>query len=89
MKKINFEKLELYLNIEKTEKTTQDVKSQFANAIYVGANGIEMHALAMKIYQSEGETEFTEKECEMIRHISQRLTPMFIDAIDGVLNQKD
>ena len=49
MKKINFEEMEFFLNIEKTQKRTQDVKSQFANAIYVSATGIEMHALAMKI----------------------------------------
>lgn len=85
MKKINFEEMELFLNIEKTQKRTQDVKSQFANAIYVSATGIEMHALAMKIYNSKGATEFTDKECSMILEVSNRFTPMFIDAINEVL----
>ena len=86
MKKINFEEMEFYLNIEKTQKRTQNVKSQFANAIYVGATGIEMHALAMKIYESKGETEFTDKECSMIQQVTNQFTPMFIDAINIGVN---
>jgi hypothetical protein len=89
MKKINFEEMEFYLNIEKTQKRTQNVKSQFANAIYVGATGIEMHALAMKIYESKGETEFTDKECSMIQQVTNQFTPMFIDAINNVLDKQD
>lgn len=89
MKKINFEEMEFYLNIEKTQKRTQNVKSQFANAIYVGATGIEMHALAMKIYESNGETEFTDKECSMIQQVTNQFTPMFIDAINNVLDKQD
>lgn len=89
MKKINFEEMEFYLNIEKTQKRTQNVKSQFANAIYVGATSIEMHALAMKIYESNGETEFTDKECSMIQQVTNQFTPMFIDAINNVLDKQD
>ena len=81
--------MEFYLNIEKTQKRTQNVKSQFANAIYVGATGIEMHALAMKIYESKGETEFTDKECSMIQQVTNQFTPMFIDAINNVLDKQD
>ncbi len=89
MKKINFEKLEVYLDIEKTKKIEQDVKSEFANFIYKNAAGIEMYALAMKIYNSQGETEFNEKECELIRAASQSLAPFFIDAIENVLKDEN
>lgn len=89
MKKINFEKLDIFTDIQKTNKVEQDVKSELANFIYKNAAGIEMHALAMKIYNSEGETEYNEKECELIRTISQSLAPFFIDAIENVLKDEN
>lgn len=89
MKKINFEKLEIYLDIEKTKKIEQNVKSELANFIYKNAAGIEMHSLAMKIYNSEGETEYNDKECELIRTASQALAPFFIDAIENVLKDEN
>lgn len=89
MKKINFEKLETFTDITKTKKVEQDVKTEFANFIYKNAAGIEMHALALKIYNSQGETEFNEKECELIRAASQSLAPFFIDAIENVLKDEN
>jgi len=88
MKKINFEKLDIFTDIQKTKKVEQDVKAEFANFIYKNAAGIEMHALALKIYNSEGETEYNEKECELIKAVSRSLAPFFIDAIDNILNDE-
>lgn len=88
MKKINFEKLEVFTDITKTKKVEQDVKTEFANFIYKNAAGIEMHALALKIYNSEGETEYNEKECELIKAVSRSLAPFFIDAIDNKLKDE-
>jgi len=88
MKKINFEKLETFTDITKTKKVEQDVKTEFANFIYKNAAGIEMHALALKIYNSEGETEYNEKECELIKAVSRSLAPFFIDAIDNILKDE-
>lgn len=86
MKKINFESLELFLDIERTKSTMQNVKSEFANTIYRGTNGIEYHALALKIYNSTGPAEYNEKECELIRNVANQMTPMFIDAMERVLS---
>ena len=47
-----------------------------------------MHSLALKIYNSEGETEYNEKECELIRAASRSLAPFFIDAIENALKDK-
>ena len=58
MKKIDFSKLEMYRNIEKTEKEKVDVRSSFANMIYSGTSGIAFHALAYKIYNSNGSEEY-------------------------------
>lgn len=89
MKKINFEKLEIFTDIAKTNKVEQNLKSEFANFIYKNAAGIEMHALAMKIYNSEGETEYNDKECELIRAASRSLAPFFIDAIENALKDEN
>lgn len=88
MKKINFEKLEIFTDIAKTNKVESDVKTDFANFIYKNGSGIEMHALALKIYNSEGETEYNDKECELIRAASRSLAPFFIDAIENALKDK-
>lgn len=89
MKKINFEKLEIFTDIAKTNKVEQNLKSEFANFIYKNAAGIEMHALALKIYNSEGETEYNDKECELIRAVSRSLAPFFIDAIENALKDEN
>lgn len=89
MKKINFEKLELFTDITKTKKVEQNVKTEFANFIYKNAAGIEMHALALKIYNSDGETEYNEKECELIKAVSRSLAPFFIDAIENILKDEN
>lgn len=86
MKTINFQSLELFLDLEKTKSATQDVKSQFANTIYRGTNGLEYHALAFKIFNSIGPVAYDEKECELIRTVANQMTPMFIDAIERALS---
>lgn len=89
MKKINFEKLMIFTDIAKTNSVEQNLKAEFANFIYKNAVGIEMHALAMKIYNSSGETKYNEKECELIRAASHSLAPFFIDAIENVLKDEN
>lgn len=89
MKKINFEKLELFTDINKTNKIEENVKNEIANYIYTQGSGIEMHALALKIYNSNGETEYDEKECELIRRVSHSLAPFFIDAIENILKDEN
>ena len=55
--------------------------------IYKHGNGIRAHALALKIYNSKGETEFTDDEVIMISQAAENFcTPNFIDAIHEILN---
>lgn len=89
MKKINFEKVEIFTDITKTNRIERNVKNEIANFIYMNGSGIEMHALALKIYNSEGETEYNDKECELIRAASRSLAPFFIDAIDNILKDEN
>lgn len=89
MKKINFKAVEVCLDIQGDNKATQDVSKDFSNLIYQYGKGIESHALALKIYNSKGENEYSIEECELIRQASLSCAPFFIDAISNVLKNED
>lgn len=79
---INFERVEIFTDVARTSCMIQNVKKEFADIIYRYGNGIEAHALALKIYNSNGNTEYSEDEVKLIRSVSKMLSPAFIDAID-------
>ncbi len=55
--------------------------------IYMNVNGIKAHALAMKIYKSEGDTEYSPEEVKMIRSVAEQLcVPGFIDGLNEQLD---
>ena len=50
--------------------------------IYLNVNGIKAHALAMKIYQSEGAADYSSEEVKLIREVAEKLcAPNFIDGL--------
>ena len=49
MKRINFERIEIFVDIDKTRCSVENYKKDFANIIYQLGRGIEAHALAFKI----------------------------------------
>ncbi len=83
--KINFERIEIFQDIAHTQCTVVNVKTDFANAIYQRGHGIEAHALALKIYNSKGETEYTDKEVSLIKQYADLCQPAFIDAINKII----
>ncbi len=75
-------------------KQVGDARESFANLIYLHVNGIRAHALAMKIYQSNGETEYSQDEVRLIKEVAERMcTPNFIDGLneqlEGGKNESD
>ena len=48
MKRINFERIEIFVDIDKTRCSVENYKKDFANIIYQLGRGIEAHALAFK-----------------------------------------
>ena len=54
MKRINFERIEIFVDIDKTRCSVENYKKDFANIIYQLGRGIEAHALAFKIFNSNG-----------------------------------
>lgn len=85
--KINFKKLRMYSDITRSKESAlvMDVRKQFADILYKNGSGIECLDLALKIYRSDGEEEYTENECNTIRQMASMCSPMFIDAIDNAM----
>lgn len=85
--KIDFERIKVFVDIEKKQCIMQNVKVDMANMLYQNGFGIITHALAFKILGSDAETEYNEQECKIIGdNIARYCTPNLIDAINEILN---
>lgn len=83
MKKINFERFEIYTAINHKEVIVQDCREGFANIIYLNGNGVACHALAMKVYKSEGETEFSDEEIALMKQFAENFGNLsLLDSFD-------
>jgi len=89
MKQINFKELLFFLGVNKEKKTVQDVREDFADLIYNNSSGIRAHALALKIYESNGAIELNNEEEMLIVETAEKLgTPAFIDSIREALKKQ-
>lgn len=87
MAKINFQAFDIYVSVNRKAVQTIDVREKFADMIYNNVNGIKAHALALKIYESEGEADYTEDEVKLVRVVAERLcVPGFIDGLNEQLD---
>lgn len=83
--KIDFEHLKVFTDIAKTKETVTNVKVQIADAMYQNGFGIATHALAFKIYNSEGICELSDEEYKnLMNFVEQKCTPMIIDAFKNI-----
>ena len=83
--KINFAQLEVYTDIQKTNKICMDARQQLGELIYEVGSGIKAHSLALKIYNSEDELEYTDEEMQIImQFVNQYCKPAIIDAINAL-----
>lgn len=86
MAKLNFQHFKIPTGIDRTQYRTGDARESVANMLYLNVNGIRAHALALKIYRSEGETDFTEEEVRTLRDVADTYaTPAFIDGLNEQL----
>lgn len=84
MVKINFEDVGIYTDIERKTMVRLDMKKKIANDLYNHGQGIAFHALALKIYNSQGEIELSEEEYNLLMdYVSQMGTPAAIDAFES------
>ena len=84
--KIDFSKVKVYTDLGRETGVIQDLRKDFANLIYTQGRGIEAHALALKIYNGNAETEFNDHEVAMINDFSKICSPCVIDAFERALN---
>lgn len=89
MKKINFEKILVASDIARKHCENKDCRESFANILYANGSGIAAHALALKIYNSKGDTEYSDEEVNLIiEHANVFCKPFFIDAINRAINNQ-
>ena len=85
MTKIDFSKLTVYTDITKKNAIVKDIKEEVANDLYMHGQGIAFHALALKIYNSNGEVELDDKEYDLLmNYVNQMCTPAIIDAFKSL-----
>lgn len=79
---LNLKEIEIFENIAKTKCVVMDIREAFADLIYARGTGIKAHALALKVFNSDENTEYTEEEIELIKVYLSMCTPAIIDAIN-------
>lgn len=86
MAKLNFQQFRIPTGIDKSSYRTGDARESVANMLYLNVNGIRAHALALKIYHSEGETDFSDEEIKTLQEVANAYaTPAFIDGLSSQL----
>ena len=87
MKKINFKEFQIQENLFSDTKTLVDVREGFSNVVYKNSQGIKGLDLALKIYKSDGETEFNDDELQIIKNISEICVAPITKAIQDIFNE--
>lgn len=80
---IDFKNFKVYTDITHTKTADQDVRKDFADAMYKNLNGVMAHDVALRIYHSEGPVEFNEDELDLVVKFSKTMTPIFQDCLDS------
>lgn len=89
MKKINFKQLLIATDVARMQCKKIDSRESFANVLYCNGNGIASHALALKIYNSTEDTEYTNEEINLIKeHADAFCKPFFIDALNRAIEDQ-
>lgn len=89
MKKIDFQHFRIANGIKNDVIVEMDVREQLANVIYNNVNGIAALTLAQKIYKSEGETEYDEREEALMTQVVEQLTtPQFIEGYRNIMDEQ-
>ena len=87
MKEMNFKEFGIYTGISRKNRQVGDARESFADLLYLHANGIRAHALALKIYRSEGFVGYTDDEIALIRETAYKYClPNFIDGLEDQLD---
>lgn len=86
MKQINFGELKIWNGVARKECVVRDVREFLGDILYTRGNGVAASALAMKVFKSEGVTEYSDAEWELLmKFVEQYCNCQLMEAInDGV-----
>lgn len=87
---IDFDRLEVYTDLERKRCTVIQFRKPLANALYTNGSGLACHALALKLWNTAGAQEFSDEEADMIRGFVERAcSPSVIEAMRAVTERGD
>ena len=87
--KINLEHLEVFMTLDKNQCQVVNARKQIANLIYSQGAGLGLagQALAVKMWNGNGDTEYTDDDVKIIKELVERTTaPCFIDAMNTAIS---
>ena len=84
MKALNLKEFKLFTDISRAGHIVVDARKEFANAIYMGMNGIVAHDLAFRILHSE----VSEEEESIIVDTAKMCKAVFYDSIMSALKKE-
>ncbi len=87
--KVKLEHLEVFMTLDKNRCQVVNARKQIANIIYSQGAGLGLagQALAVKMWNGNDDTEYTDEEVEIIKELVERATaPCFIDAVNVAIN---
>ena len=85
--KVNFRKFPVYTSIRKDMVMEQDIAFPLSNGIYTNIPGIMAHAVAMKIYNTEGEVELTAEEAEALKQWVELFSGIIADSVKDYITK--
>lgn len=85
--KLNFKELHVFTGISHSRETVEDAREMFADHLYDHGRGVAALELSRKIYHSQGEEDYSEKEVKLIEEYSRIGNPRFIEAIDVMIEK--
>ena len=83
----NLENVEVYTSIDKSSCQVVNLRKSIANLIYNQGNGLGLEgtALATKMWNGDVNTEYNEREVEIIRSVVERCcAPCVIEAVEHI-----
>lgn len=86
--KIDFSRLQVKTSLGGDATAVVDMQLSFADVVYTRGSGVEAHSLAFKIFNGNGDTEYNDRECELIEYYATLCAPFFIDAINDAINKQ-
>lgn len=89
--KRNLENVEVYTSIDKSSCQVINLRKNIANLIYNQGNGLGLEgtALATKMWNGDANTEYNEREVEIIRAVVERCcAPCVIDAVNVAISNE-